>query len=73
MVLPQRHLITVSQTPRRCGLRFLTMDKASEFLLRALEAVSSCECMDGCENCEPLAYPLKRSLTNDDRYYQRSL
>jgi ATP-dependent helicase YprA (DUF1998 family) len=25
---------------------------ASDFLLRALEAVSSCDCLEGCENCE---------------------
>lgn len=25
---------------------------ASDFLFRALEAVSSCDCLEGCENCE---------------------
>ena len=41
---------------------FLTMNKASDFLLRALEAVSSCECMDGCENCELLALPFETDI-----------
>jgi hypothetical protein len=47
------------------------MDKASDFLYRALEAVSSCDCVEGCENCEVprLALQMAILLTNDGRYH----
>lgn len=53
MVLPPNHLTTVSESPGHYGPDdYLTIDKASDFLFRALEAVNSCDCEDGCDNCE---------------------
>lgn len=59
MVLPPRHLITVSENPGHYDPRDIYIlnnrhDKASDLLFRALETVSSCDCVDegGCENCE---------------------
>ena len=57
MALQPRHLITVSESPEHYGPRYIyikTIDKASDLLFRALEAVSSCDCAyeEGCENCE---------------------
>ncbi|KAF8275225.1 DEAD/H helicase [Lactarius quietus] len=33
------------------GIAAKAFDHASEFFFRALEAVSSCDCLEGCENC----------------------
>ncbi|KAH9060057.1 P-loop containing nucleoside triphosphate hydrolase protein [Lactarius vividus] len=34
------------------GVAAKAFDHASDFLIRALEAVTSCDCVEGCENCE---------------------
>ncbi|KAI9446647.1 P-loop containing nucleoside triphosphate hydrolase protein [Lactarius indigo] len=33
------------------GVAAKAFDHASDFLIRALEAVTSCDCLEGCENC----------------------
>jgi len=62
---PQKEL-KVNESPRKRPARLIfydpvgrsiggvaakAFDHASDFLLRALEAVSSCNCSEGCENC----------------------
>lgn len=59
VALPPKHLITVSEEPDHYDPTDIyhilkTTDKVSDLFFRALEAVSSCDCVDddGCENCE---------------------
>jgi ATP-dependent helicase YprA (DUF1998 family) len=60
-----------------CNGRFYQQrfDAASDLLIRALESVKSCDCGDGCEDCELAGSKFfeKWPLTDDNRYSQRSL